>query len=288
MASAPASANACTCRSGRSIMRCTSSTPPAPCTCPASACTISGPMVMGGTKCPSITSTWMTRAPASMTSATWAPSREKSADRIDGATCRPPNSSRAAGTISSHRAQHRVAAMLAEHVLSGAHPGDRLVLAAVRTLRDELVAPQAVDAPEATGQLRGPQPRLAAARARGPLQGRVSSLHLARLQPRDKEPLGAIAVGPRLQAPRVVARGELRRLGGQVGRLETIRREELANDIPALLPRDRAGRIGVRLSRLHGFEGALGDRALHAGDAVDQLGRLAPAGIRARAEGPEV
>src|SRR3954453_2234845 len=235
-----------------------------------------------------MTSTWMTRAPASMTSATWAPSREKSADRIDGATCRPPKSSRAPGTISSHRAQHRVAAVLAEHVLGGAHPGDRLVLAAVGTLRDELVATQAVDAPEATGQLRGPQPRLPATRARGPLQGGVPGLHLARLQPRDEEPLGAVAVGPRLQAPRVVSRGELRRLGGQVGRLEAIRCEELGDDVLALSPRDRAGRIGERPARLHGCEGALGDRALHAGDTVDQLGRLAPPGIRARAEGPEV
>ena len=48
----------------------------------------SGPIVIGGTKWPSITSTWMTRAPASMTSATCEPSFEKSAERIDGATRR--------------------------------------------------------------------------------------------------------------------------------------------------------------------------------------------------------
>ena len=42
--------------------------------------------MIGGTKCPSITSTWITRAPAARTSSTCAPSREKSADRIDGAT----------------------------------------------------------------------------------------------------------------------------------------------------------------------------------------------------------
>jgi hypothetical protein len=33
-----------------------------------------------------MTSTWITRAPASITSATWEPSLEKSAERIDGAT----------------------------------------------------------------------------------------------------------------------------------------------------------------------------------------------------------
>ena len=53
-----------------------------------SAPTTLGPNVIGGTKCPSMTSQWMTRAPASMTSSTWAASREKSADRIDGATPR--------------------------------------------------------------------------------------------------------------------------------------------------------------------------------------------------------
>ena len=46
--------------------------------------------MIGGTKWPSITSTWITRAPASITSATWAPSCEKSAERIDGATWRSP------------------------------------------------------------------------------------------------------------------------------------------------------------------------------------------------------
>ena len=45
-----------------------------------------GPSVIDGTKCPSMTSTWMTRAPAASTSSTCAPSRAKSAERIDGAT----------------------------------------------------------------------------------------------------------------------------------------------------------------------------------------------------------
>ena len=50
----------------------------------------------------------------------------------------------------------------------GAHPDDRLVLAAVGALGDELVAPQAVDAPVATRKLGRPQPGLAASRAGGP------------------------------------------------------------------------------------------------------------------------
>ena len=49
------------------------------------ASTISGPIVIGGTKWPSITSTWITRAPAVHHLATCSPRRAKSADRIDGA-----------------------------------------------------------------------------------------------------------------------------------------------------------------------------------------------------------
>src|SRR5829696_10127775 len=84
--SAPALAKSSILRSGRSTIRCTSSAPPRPCTRSRSASTISAPIEMGGTKWPSITSTWITRAPASMTASTWSPRRTKSAARIDGAT----------------------------------------------------------------------------------------------------------------------------------------------------------------------------------------------------------
>src|SRR3954471_10894489 len=90
--SAPAFANSATWRSGRSIIRCTSSIPPAPCPWSASEATISGPSVIGGTKCPSITSQWMTLAPASMTSATCWLRGDKSGERIDGATRGSPSS----------------------------------------------------------------------------------------------------------------------------------------------------------------------------------------------------
>jgi hypothetical protein len=49
--------------------------------------------VIGGTKCPSITSTWITRAPAAITSSTCDPRLAKSADKIDGATRDSLNSS---------------------------------------------------------------------------------------------------------------------------------------------------------------------------------------------------
>ena len=41
--------------------------PPTSWTWPASACTTAGPMLSGGTKWPSMTSTWIVRAPASST-----------------------------------------------------------------------------------------------------------------------------------------------------------------------------------------------------------------------------
>jgi hypothetical protein len=62
--------------------------------------------------------------------------------------------------------------MLAEQILGRAHPGDRLVLAAVGALRDQLVAAQAVHAAVAPGKLGRTQPGLAASRAGRPGQGR--------------------------------------------------------------------------------------------------------------------
>ena len=53
-----------------------------------------GPIVIGGTKWPSMTSTWMIRAPAAITSSTCEPSFEKSDERIEGATRFDAKSSR--------------------------------------------------------------------------------------------------------------------------------------------------------------------------------------------------
>ena len=84
--SAPALANSSMWRSGLSIIRWTSMAPPASWTWSAIEPATSGPIVIGGTKWPSITSTWITLAPAAITSATCEPSIEKSAERIEGAT----------------------------------------------------------------------------------------------------------------------------------------------------------------------------------------------------------
>src|SRR5471030_498001 len=50
-----------------------------------SAFTTSGPMVIFGTKCPSMTSTWIQSAPAASIARTSSPNLAKSAARIDGA-----------------------------------------------------------------------------------------------------------------------------------------------------------------------------------------------------------
>src|SRR5262249_52942356 len=66
------------------------------------------------------------------------------------------------GGFHSDAPQHRVAAVLALHVLGAAHAADRLMLTAVRALRDQLEPAQAIDADEAPGQLRRAEPWLAA------------------------------------------------------------------------------------------------------------------------------
>ena len=53
--------------------------------CGLSAPTTPGPIVMLGTKCPSMTSIWIRSAPASVTARNSAPSLAKSAERMDGA-----------------------------------------------------------------------------------------------------------------------------------------------------------------------------------------------------------
>ena len=124
---------------------------PAAWTRSASAATISAPNVIGGTKWPSITSTWMTRAPAASTSSTCSPRRAKSADRIEGAIRRSRSSAASrqrARSMASHldRPQHAAVAVVAGDDRRARHPHDRRVLAAVRAYRDQLVALQAVHA----------------------------------------------------------------------------------------------------------------------------------------------
>src|ERR687895_2541986 len=86
--SAPDATNSSTRCSGRSTIRWTSRMPSRPWTRSWIEAATIAPIEIGGTKWPSITSTWITRAPASITCATCSPRREKSAARMEGATRR--------------------------------------------------------------------------------------------------------------------------------------------------------------------------------------------------------
>mmetsp|Transcript_52007 Transcript_52007/g.161393 ORF Transcript_52007/g.161393 Transcript_52007/m.161393 type:complete len:254 (-) Transcript_52007:67-828(-) len=85
MMSAPALAKSSTRCSGSTIMRWQSSS--ASGSFLRNASTTSGPMVMLGTKRPSMASTWTQSAPAFNTSSTSWPSLEKSAERMEGEIC---------------------------------------------------------------------------------------------------------------------------------------------------------------------------------------------------------
>src|SRR5918998_2877077 len=158
MPSAPAFANSPTCFSGASIMRWTSRYASSGSDSRSAATTI-GPKVIGGTKWPSMTSQWMTRAPASMMSRTWTARSAKSADRIEGATWRS-----ARGTWSD-LPEHGCLAGVAGQDRGLRHAHDRRMLAAIGAQRAQLEAVQAVHAAIAPGQVRRPQPRLLAVRA---------------------------------------------------------------------------------------------------------------------------
>src|SRR3954451_8148949 len=183
---APASAKAAIWCSGRSIMRCTSSTT----SNSRSACTAIGPIVIGGTKGAAMTSTWMTSAPASTTSRTCSRSRPKSADRIEGATrrvtpCLHPvgaggNERRASrparpeGLRPSYCLEHAGAAGVALHARRRSHSHDRRVFTALRTHRLQLEAVEAVDAAVAAREVCGTQPGLRTVGAGEPEVDRLS------------------------------------------------------------------------------------------------------------------
>src|SRR5436190_18610172 len=168
---APALANASNCCSGRSIIRCTSSVTPRS----RSASTAIGPIVIGGTKWPSITSTWMTEAPAATTSSTWARSWPKSAARMEGAIRRmplPPSGRRSWRRSVAIRAtlnwlEHAGPADVAFHDGGVGHAHDGGVLPAVGAHRCQLEPVQAVHAAVAARERGGAQPGFAAIGAAG-------------------------------------------------------------------------------------------------------------------------
>ena len=199
--------------------------------------------------------------------------------------------------------------MLAEQVLVGRHAHHRLVLAAVRDSRRR--------ARSGAGSRRsgsGPGAGSGAATARrspgrpaAGSRGRRPSLRTRRLNsgaarlrfapppgPAEagaEEAGGAVALGQQLQEARVAARGEAamrrrrdrrpRRPRGVLGRGDR-RRSSFSRR------RDRAGRVDQRAARAQRPRRADQQPALERGEALDVGRRLAPAGVGARGERPEV
>src|SRR5581483_2545216 len=138
---APASTKAGTYRSGFSIIRCTSSGRSVALRNDA---TTGGPMVILGTKCPSITSTCSSEAPPSAAACTCSASRAKSAERMDGASsimrfskCQPILPAAAAvdaTSVKTEVASFRVTFAEAKRRASAKPKGD-LLFPAGRTLR---------------------------------------------------------------------------------------------------------------------------------------------------------
>src|SRR3954471_12608739 len=133
MLCAPALAKSAMCCSGRSIIRWTSySTPSKPWS--TSALSTCGPIDSGGTKWPSMMSTWMTRAPASTTSATWAPRRgEAGAGGVGGGEGGREDArgdaarlghGETAGTYRLYLDEHRAATVIADRGRRRGHPHD--------------------------------------------------------------------------------------------------------------------------------------------------------------------
>src|SRR5680860_231003 len=301
--SAPAAANASIWSSGASIIRWTSIAPPAACTRSAIDAATSGPIVIGGTKCPSITSTWISRAPAAITSSTWEPSFEKSAERIDGATRGSPSSS----VIRSDMIRppdHTGLSIESPHVWQ--------VMSSVVLIRTIVwCSPQLGHWETSSKRLRQYTQRKRPGSCVGRSQGSPQLGHLARFstdrfrfrgpsasiipfQAADEETRRAIAIGAKLEAARIVGRSEawrkaaevvdrvLRRLTGR--RLRQQRRDPLL----ALAARDRAGRVDERATPPQRLQCPDQKPVLQLGEALDRPRRLAPAGVRARGQRAEV
>src|SRR4051794_8468998 len=283
MLSAPALAKSAIWRSGYSIMRWTSTSAPARGPCSAIASPASGPIVIGGTKCPSMTSTWMTPAPASSTSATCSPRRAKAAAGVEGATPARSPALRWAGASSSRRGCTR----------RGRGPTYGRSWSALRSwgtrrrARSGSGSSRSDTYPEGWSDVATARGRTGTA-ARDRPRPRRSRLP-APAQAGDEEPLRAVAMGQRLQVVghsrmlpdrdllAQVVRPELRMLG-----------EEGGHDVLVLARRDRAGGVDERAAGPQRGGARAQDRGLGAREPLGLVGRLAPARVGAARERAEV
>ena len=222
--------------------------------------TTSGPTVIGGTKCPSITSTWITRAPASSTSPTCSRSRPKSAERIDGATRTPPSS------LARRRRSYRPAASSRRSCCTSGSPS--------RTSSRSSSARRSSGTPRsarsgAGSRRSGSGPGRLVGRSHGSPQfghcgprstarlGRGLGLALHRSAPAqagDEEAGGAVAVRAASAATprraRAGAQAQRGQLGGEVVEAEVgVGVKEGGDQALVLSRRDRASRVDKHASR---------------------------------------
>src|SRR4051794_4532801 len=282
MLSAPALANSAIWRSGCSIMRWTSTSAPAAWTCSAIAPTASGPIVIGGTKWPSITSTWMTPAPAASTSPTSSPSRAKSAARIDGATPASSPAIRSPGASSSRSGCTGTAPCRTSARSSSAprSSGTR------RPARTGSGSSHSGTYPEGWSDVATARDTTGrAGRGRPPDRSRG----LAPAQPGDEEPLRAVAMGQRLEVSGHTRMLPDRQLLAQVVRLEVgVLGEKPGHDALVLARGDRARGVHERPAGAQRGGARAQDRGLGAREPLGLVGGLAPARVGAAGERAEI
>ena len=244
--------------------------------------------MIGGTKCPSITSTWITRAPASQhlpdllaqPAEVGRQDRRRDAHAAQQLACAAP--------YAHIGLQHRVAAVVALQDRGGGHAHDRRVLAAVGADRGQLEAVQAVDAAVAPGQVGRAQPRLAAVRAlrpevdRAPWPAASGSPSIAQLRrsramkkPAVRSRCGSVSTSGRAgRRPRSSpARARAARRRGRRGEVGVGIQE--GGDQALVLGRgDRARRVDKHATRTEGAGAGGEDRGLRAAPS-----RRSPLGV---------
>ena len=305
MQSAPARANSATWSPGRSIIRWTSSAPPASWTWSAIEAATSGPIVIGGTKWPSITSTWISRAPGghhlgdlgAEPGEVGGEDRRRHPPSANSRREDPPGDWSVAASIRS------TAAASSCRNAGRACPRRRSCGRSSGARRSSGTARRARSAAGSRRSGSGPAAGSGAATARrsrgtpGALQRRAPSEPPAiaqRLPPRRSRAMKKPSVrsrsgrvwrkrGSRREREPGMARAEV------VGAQRPIACSERGDPPLVLAHGDRAGRVDERARRAPSAAAAAGqDRRLEPGQPLDQLGRLSPASVGARGERAEI
>ena len=267
-----------------------------------------------------MTSTWITRAPASITSATCAPSAAKSAERIDGATRRARAAAsvarrgivsrdvRSGGASSAPQCWHFMSSVRLMRLIVWCSPQlghCETQLEAAAGSRRRRSGPGAGSgaatarrSPGSSGGAAGcprrpgsAQPRAFSPSPRSPLRAPHAMKrkgHAARRRRAMKNPVVRSRSGRSLQEAAVVAEASAGCAGAEVvsssGRpFPACRREQCGDPLLVLAAGDRAGRVDQRPARpQRSGRAARASLAWSSASRSIALGDLAPAGVGAR------